>query len=201
MSMIYGAVAMKPMTTKAEMIAEYKSAHQRIIAAGISYEKRARLKLGALPRPSAQGAGTRCATLLPGTCLRQRRAIVCQQPVENLCTCGKATGCLWNGTHPDLSFVTPIPSFAMIIAAVAEVTDVPVRDMLGPWRYRRAVHARQVAIYLMRKIKNASFPQIGEKLGGRDHSTAMHSYRQVETNREKFEPTLKAVVARLDEQG
>jgi chromosomal replication initiator protein len=43
--------------------------------------------------------------------------------------------------------------------------------------------ARQVAMYLSRKIASASFPAIGEKFGGRDHSTVMYAVRTVETKR------------------
>jgi DnaA-like protein len=179
--MHYDAIAIRPLITRAEMVAEFKFRHQRIIAAGVSFEKRARLKLGA----------------------RKPMFHVCQQaapaPVENFRTRGVATGSLWCGAHPDLSLPPRSgPSFSRIIAAVAEVAGVPVRDLLGPWRIKRVVHARQVAMYFMRHLKNASFPEIGRRCGGRDHSTAMHGCRVVHVNRKKFAPMIQAVAERLD---
>ena len=38
---------------------------------------------------------------------------------------------------------------------------------------------RQIAMYLMRDVANASFPQIGETLGGRDHTTVLYATRKV----------------------
>ena len=41
------------------------------------------------------------------------------------------------------------------------------------------VRPRQVAMYLMRNELNYSYPGIGEKLGGRDHTTAMHAFLKI----------------------
>ncbi len=39
---------------------------------------------------------------------------------------------------------------------------------------------RQIAMYLSRKLTNASLLEIGEKFGGKDHSTVLHSIKKVE---------------------
>jgi len=39
---------------------------------------------------------------------------------------------------------------------------------------------RQIVMYLMRKEINASYPSIGQELGGRDHTTAMHAFNKME---------------------
>ena len=41
------------------------------------------------------------------------------------------------------------------------------------------VRPRQIVMYILRKDFNISFPSIGEKLGGRDHTTVIHSCEKV----------------------
>jgi chromosomal replication initiator protein len=61
-----------------------------------------------------------------------------------------------------------------IIAAVAEHFDLAEADLLGRSRSRDVALPRQIAMYLMREETQASLPQIGEALGGRDHTTIMY---------------------------
>ncbi len=66
-----------------------------------------------------------------------------------------------------------------IIGAVCQYYDVKVTDVMGQSRRQELVRPRQLIMYLMREEINASFPTIGEELGGRDHSTAMHAVEKV----------------------
>ena len=52
-------------------------------------------------------------------------------------------------------------------------------ELLGRSRSRDVALPRQVAMYLMREEVNASLPQIGEALGGRDHTTVMYACEKV----------------------
>jgi len=61
-----------------------------------------------------------------------------------------------------------------IISKVSEVYGISVKEMLGRGRSREIVLPRQVAMYLLREEANISLPQIGELLGGRDHTTIMY---------------------------
>ena len=47
-------------------------------------------------------------------------------------------------------------------------------------RARDIVRPRQVAMYLAKDLTNHSYPQIGSRFGGRDHTTVMHAVRKVE---------------------
>jgi chromosomal replication initiator protein len=66
-----------------------------------------------------------------------------------------------------------------VIQAVAEVFGLSSEEMLGRSRSREISLPRQVAMYLMREEVNASLPQIGEALGGRDHTTVMYACEKV----------------------
>jgi chromosomal replication initiator protein len=66
-----------------------------------------------------------------------------------------------------------------IIQAVAEFYDLKERDLLSPSRKKEIVKPRQVAMYLLREDLKSSYPFIGRKFGGKDHTTAIHSCGKV----------------------
>jgi len=66
-----------------------------------------------------------------------------------------------------------------IIATVAQAFDLPVDRLLSRERTRRVALPRQVAMYLLREEAHISLPQIGEALGGRDHTTVMYGCDKV----------------------
>ncbi len=67
-----------------------------------------------------------------------------------------------------------------IVEAVAAARDISVEALIGPNRSQKNAEPRQVAMYLLRKHTNASLPQIGEVLGGRDHTTVMYAIDKIE---------------------
>jgi chromosomal replication initiator protein len=66
-----------------------------------------------------------------------------------------------------------------VLQAVADVFGLSSEELLGRNRSREVSLPRQVAMYLMREEGNASLPQIGEALGGRDHTTVMYACEKV----------------------
>jgi chromosomal replication initiator protein len=72
------------------------------------------------------------------------------------------------------------PSLETILRIVAEHFDVKIADLRGPRRHRTIAHPRSVAMYLCRKHSQASFPQIGESFGGKDHTTVIHACKKIE---------------------
>ncbi len=62
-----------------------------------------------------------------------------------------------------------------IIQTVADVYGVNQESLLGRERSRKIALPRQIAMFLMRHEANISLPQIGEALGGRDHTTVMYA--------------------------
>src|SRR3989344_1153989 len=87
-----------------------------------------------------------------------------------------------------------------IIKAVSEFYDMDEKDLIHRSRQKDVVRPRQIAMYLMREELKSSYPFIGEKFGGRDHTTAIHSCEKVakelKTNPE-LEEEIRAVRDRI----
>jgi chromosomal replication initiator protein len=66
-----------------------------------------------------------------------------------------------------------------IIELVAKEWQTTVEALLGRDRSHKIAQPRQVAMYLLRKETDASLPQIGEVLGGRDHTTVMYAIEKI----------------------
>ena len=70
-------------------------------------------------------------------------------------------------------------SISWIIKRVAEFYDITEAEMVGKRRSADLVLPRQVAMRLCQILTEASLNQIGEKFGGRDHTTVMHACDKV----------------------
>ncbi|HOD04710.1 MAG TPA: chromosomal replication initiator protein DnaA [Anaerolineaceae bacterium] len=66
-----------------------------------------------------------------------------------------------------------------VVEIVASAFGVTFEQMIGRDRSRDVALPRQVAMYLLREAINVSLPQIGEALGGRDHTTVMYACEKV----------------------
>lgn len=66
-----------------------------------------------------------------------------------------------------------------IVKTVAEFFEVPISDLLNRCRKQEVVEPRQIAMFLLRDLLKLSYPHIGEKLGKRDHTTAIHAYEKI----------------------
>jgi chromosomal replication initiator protein len=70
-------------------------------------------------------------------------------------------------------------SVAAVLDAVAEYYRIPADDLRGKQRDKHIVVPRQVAMYLMREETEASLLEVGQALGGRDHSTVLHGVEKI----------------------
>jgi chromosomal replication initiator protein len=66
-----------------------------------------------------------------------------------------------------------------IITAVCAHYEVTAEQLASRSRSRAIAFPRQMAMYLARTETDASLPQIGEKLGGRDHTTILYGYEKI----------------------
>jgi chromosomal replication initiator protein len=63
---------------------------------------------------------------------------------------------------------------------VASYFGVKLHDLKGPKRHRAVSHPRMVAMYLARRLTSMSYPEIGSRFGGKDHSTVISAVRKIE---------------------
>ena len=70
-------------------------------------------------------------------------------------------------------------NYKKIAEAVADFYDVNINDLISRGRRKEVVRPRQVAMYLMREELKSSYPFIGTKLGGRDHTTAIYACEKI----------------------
>ncbi len=77
----------------------------------------------------------------------------------------------------------------LILRSVSDFYGVPISDLLKRSRKKEIVKPRQVAMFLLREETKSSFPEIGSKLGGRDHSTVIHAYEKIKKEEEENEST------------
>ena len=68
----------------------------------------------------------------------------------------------------------------MIQKNVAEHFRIKVSELKSDKRIKTLVVPRQIAIYICRELTKASYPEIGDKFGGKDHSTIIHSVKKIE---------------------
>jgi len=76
-----------------------------------------------------------------------------------------------------------------IIKTVASFYEINPADLIAKNRKQEVVKPRQIAMFLMREDLQYSYPGIGDKLGGRDHTTVIHAYEKISTalkNNEKL---------------
>jgi chromosomal replication initiator protein len=66
--------------------------------------------------------------------------------------------------------------------AVCEYFSVSHNELIGKRRDQKVVKPRQVAMYICKEFTGASYPEIGQAFGGRDHTTVMHSCRKIDAN-------------------
>lgn len=63
--------------------------------------------------------------------------------------------------------------------AVCEAFNMSRIDLLAHRRTKDVVYPRQLAMWLSKKLTTRSFPEIGRRFGGRDHTTVLHAVRKI----------------------
>jgi len=89
-------------------------------------------------------------------------------------------------------------SSEQIIAGVAAFYKLTPQDLIGAQRDKRVALARQVAMYLLREDGHCSLLQIGQLLGGRDHSTVAHGREKIAAQLNE-EPQLRQEIEQIRE--
>ena len=92
------------------------------------------------------------------------------------------------------SAITP----AVVIDHVARYHNITVEQLKGKKKDAPIVKPRQQAMYLIRDLTNLSLPEIGNALGGKNHTTVLHSIKKVEDEMKK-DPAIAKTIAELTE--
>ncbi len=164
---------------------------------------RSRLAGGLLADIQAPEVDTRLAILTTkstarGTALPVEVAgVLAQQPIENVRELeGLLTQVLARATLTSrplsvalaeevVSRHTPSPlarrttNISDVLQATATYHQLSLDDMLSKRRTKEVVRARQIAMYLAREETDASLPEIGAAIGGRNHSTVLYGYQKI----------------------
>ncbi|GIV83407.1 MAG: chromosomal replication initiator protein DnaA [Candidatus Roseilinea sp.] len=84
---------------------------------------------------------------------------------------------------------------SQVIETVARFYNISVADMVSPSRSKELVQPRQIAMYLIRQETDASLPEIGSLLGGRDHTTILHGVERIKDRLETEEQLRRDVMS------
>ena len=74
----------------------------------------------------------------------------------------------------------PPPKAREICKVTARYFRLKEASLRGPSRRASVVHARSLAMYLVRRLTDLTLEQIGASFGGRDHTTVLHACRKYE---------------------
>jgi chromosomal replication initiator protein len=84
---------------------------------------------------------------------------------------------------------------SQVIETVAKFYSISVPEMVSASRNKELVQPRQIAMYLIRQETDASLPEIGGLLGGRDHTTIIHGVERVKDRLESEEQLRRDVMS------
>lgn len=70
-------------------------------------------------------------------------------------------------------------TIADIQLRVASHFGFKVAELRGRRRFQRVSRARAIALYLARELTGASYPELGQRFGGMDHTSVIYAHRRV----------------------
>ena len=102
-------------------------------------------------------------------------AIVCQTQLKNrVLTLMEIKNLIKNSTKPKKNI-----SIKDVIKLITDFYNITEESIFDKTRKKEVVKPRQVIMYILREDFSVSFPSIGEKMGGRDHTTVIHSCEKI----------------------
>ncbi len=118
--------------------------------------------------------------------------IACQTQFKNReLSLNEIRNILKNNTKPK-----KLLSVKDVVKTVSDFYNLSEDIIYNKTRRKEVVKPRQVVMYILREDFNVSFPSIGEKLGGRDHTTVIHSYNKM-CREIKTDPVLSQEINQL----
>ena len=84
-----------------------------------------------------------------------------------------------------------------IIQIVALTMRVKEKEIIGKGRNMEVAFARQLAMFMSKKLINTSLANIGKQIGKRDHSTVIHACKTIETKM-KGDVSIKTLIEKIE---
>ncbi|MEI6296762.1 MAG: chromosomal replication initiator protein DnaA [bacterium] len=84
-------------------------------------------------------------------------------------------------------------SFKDILRIIADYYNIEEKFLYEKTRRREVVKPRQIAMYILREDLNSSYPYIGQKFGGRDHTTVIHACEKIKADLKENEALLREI--------
>ena len=101
--------------------------------------------------------------------------IICQSQIQDKpLTLPEVENLIKNSTKPKKSI-----SSREVVKKISEFYDVEENSIYEKTRRKEIVKPRQLIMYILREDFGVSYPSIGQKLGGRDHTTVIHSCEKI----------------------
>ena len=94
-----------------------------------------------------------------------------------------------------------VPSEENIAEYIAHFFNIELDVLKGSTQSRDVVHARQISMYLIRRLRSTPLSDIGKFFGGRDHTTVLYSLNQVEKKMRvdpAFAETVKEITTNIN---
>ncbi len=105
-------------------------------------------------------------------------SITCQSQLKGReLTLAEVKSFVKNNTRPK-----KIISIKEVVKTVSDFYNIEEQLIYDKTRKKEIIKPRQIIMYILREDFNISFPAIGEKLGGRDHTTVMHSCEKIKND-------------------
>lgn len=105
-------------------------------------------------------------------------SIVCQYRLKNKpLTLVEVKNLLKNNIRPKKNV-----AIKDVVKVISEYYNLEESSIYEKTRRKEIVKARQVVMYLLREDFNVSYPLIGQRLGGKDHTTVIHSYLKIKSD-------------------
>jgi chromosomal replication initiator protein len=118
--------------------------------------------------------------------------VACQTQLRNReLTVNEIKNILKNSAKPKKSVM-----IKDVVKIVADFYNIDEESIYNKTRRKEVVRPRQVIMYILREDFGVSFPSIGDKLGGRDHTTVIHSYEKIKDG-VKTDPVLTQEITQI----
>jgi chromosomal replication initiator protein len=105
-------------------------------------------------------------------------SVVCQSQLKNRnLSIQEVKALIKNSIRPK-----KMVSIKNVTEVVANFYNVSEKTLYDKSRRKEVVKPRQIIMYLLREDFNSSYPYIGQKMGGRDHTTVIHAYEKVKSD-------------------